>query len=239
MRIETAPAVPGRELHAALAQEIDDSILRRVSGTAEVHGVIQQVGDGFVGVPLGVTNEANRATFDPARHVGGIAILLDNDLHYMTICWAAQRSGLYYTPISTLFQNREINYILDNSDAKLLITKQTILDWPHRLMRLFLSSHHQPNLRRGSLRASCAQLSIIIRRKTFSPTRIFEFIFWESESLPKTKMAPEILVSYSNYTVLRETYAGPGVIRKIELAQDTDIRPAGSIVRVDPLLRHI
>ena len=46
----------------------------------------------------------------------------------MTICWAAQRSGLYYTPISTLFQNREINYILDNSDAKLLITKQTILD---------------------------------------------------------------------------------------------------------------
>jgi acyl-CoA synthetase (AMP-forming)/AMP-acid ligase II len=58
----------------------------------------------------------------------GIAILLDNDLHYMTICWAAQRSGLYYTPISTLFQNREINYILNNSDAKLLITKQTILD---------------------------------------------------------------------------------------------------------------
>lgn len=58
----------------------------------------------------------------------GIAILLDNDLHYMTICWAAQRSGLYFTPISILFKNREINYILGNSDAKLLVTKQTILD---------------------------------------------------------------------------------------------------------------
>ena len=58
----------------------------------------------------------------------GLAILLDNDLHYMTICWAAQRSGLYFTPISTLFKNREINYILNNSDAKLLVTKQAILD---------------------------------------------------------------------------------------------------------------
>ncbi len=58
----------------------------------------------------------------------GIAILLDNDLHYMTVCWAAQRSGLYFTPISTLFKNQEINYILDNSDAKLLVTKQSMLD---------------------------------------------------------------------------------------------------------------
>jgi acyl-coenzyme A synthetase/AMP-(fatty) acid ligase len=37
----------------------------------------------------------------------GIAILLDNDLRFLTIAWAAQRSGLYYTPISTLFKAAE------------------------------------------------------------------------------------------------------------------------------------
>ena len=52
----------------------------------------------------------------------GIAILLDNDVRYLQICWAAQRSGLYFTPLSTLFQAAEIEYILDNSDARLLVT---------------------------------------------------------------------------------------------------------------------
>ena len=52
----------------------------------------------------------------------GIAILLDNDVSYLQICWAAQRSGLYFTPLSTLFQAAEIEYILDNSDARLLVT---------------------------------------------------------------------------------------------------------------------
>jgi len=52
----------------------------------------------------------------------GIAILLHNHPEYLKIAWGAQRSGLYYTPISILFQPGEIQYILDNSDAKLLIT---------------------------------------------------------------------------------------------------------------------
>ena len=58
----------------------------------------------------------------------GVAILLDNDLRFLTIAWAAQRSGLYYTPISTLFQAQEIRYIIDNSDARVLFTKQSILE---------------------------------------------------------------------------------------------------------------
>ena len=40
----------------------------------------------------------------------GVAILLDNDLRFLIIAWAAQRSGLYYTPISTLFQAQEIRW---------------------------------------------------------------------------------------------------------------------------------
>ena len=58
----------------------------------------------------------------------GIALLLDNQIPYLVICWAAQRSGLYFTPISILFQQAEIEYILNNSDAKVLITSQRFLD---------------------------------------------------------------------------------------------------------------
>lgn len=61
------------------------------------------------------------------RHYGlkggdGIVILLPNHVRYLQICWGAQRAGLYYTPISTLFQKGEIEYILDNSDASILIS---------------------------------------------------------------------------------------------------------------------
>ena len=61
------------------------------------------------------------------RHHGlnpgdGITILLPNVIQYLQIVWAAQRSGLYYTPISVLFQKDEIEYIVNNSDARLLIT---------------------------------------------------------------------------------------------------------------------
>ena len=62
------------------------------------------------------------------KHRDGIAILLDNDLRFLTIAWAAQRSGLYFTPVSTFFQAVEVNYILGNCDARVLFTKQSVLD---------------------------------------------------------------------------------------------------------------
>lgn len=58
----------------------------------------------------------------------GIAIWLPNHPEFLKITWAAQRSGIYYTPISTFFQTAEVTYILDNSDAKLLITNRELLD---------------------------------------------------------------------------------------------------------------
>ena len=58
----------------------------------------------------------------------GIAILLGNEPDYLKIVWGAQRSGLYFTPISVLFSAAEIEYIVDNSDAKLLITRTAFAD---------------------------------------------------------------------------------------------------------------
>lgn len=52
----------------------------------------------------------------------GVLILLPNHVRYLQICWGAQRSGLYYTPISTLFQQDEIEYIIGNADARIMIS---------------------------------------------------------------------------------------------------------------------
>lgn len=57
----------------------------------------------------------------------GIAVLLGNRLEVFAAFWAAMRSGLYYTPISTHLQADEIAWILDSARPKLLITSQTFL----------------------------------------------------------------------------------------------------------------
>jgi acyl-CoA synthetase (AMP-forming)/AMP-acid ligase II len=51
-----------------------------------------------------------------------IALLLENRLAFMEICWAAQRSGLYYTAISRYLTQEEIAYIIRDCGAKVFIT---------------------------------------------------------------------------------------------------------------------
>ncbi|MEL7024898.1 MAG: acyl-CoA synthetase [Pseudomonadota bacterium] len=51
-----------------------------------------------------------------------IAIFLENCVDFMPLIWAAQRTGLVYTPISTHLLDEEVAYILENSGARLLIT---------------------------------------------------------------------------------------------------------------------
>jgi long-chain acyl-CoA synthetase len=53
-----------------------------------------------------------------------IAILMENDARFLEVCWAAQRSGLIFTAISTHLSPDEATYILDNCDAILLIASQ-------------------------------------------------------------------------------------------------------------------
>ena len=52
------------------------------------------------------------------RRGDAIALLMRNHLGFMTIVWAAQRSGLFFTPISWRFKAEEIRYILEDSSAK-------------------------------------------------------------------------------------------------------------------------
>ena len=55
----------------------------------------------------------------PGDHV---AVLLKNRLELFPFIWAAQRSGLYYTPVNWHLAADESAYILDNCEAQLLLS---------------------------------------------------------------------------------------------------------------------
>jgi fatty-acyl-CoA synthase len=55
---------------------------------------------------------------NPGDH---IAVFMENNQHYLQIVWAAQRSGVIVTPISSHSKVPEVKYILENSDSKVLI----------------------------------------------------------------------------------------------------------------------
>ena len=50
-----------------------------------------------------------------------LAVLMDNDPHYLEVCWAAQRSGLVYTAINLHFTAEEAAYIIDDCDAQAIV----------------------------------------------------------------------------------------------------------------------
>jgi len=55
-----------------------------------------------------------------------IALMLQNHPRYFEICWAAQRSGLVYTAISSRLTAAEIEYIVADCGARLFITSQAL-----------------------------------------------------------------------------------------------------------------
>jgi long-chain acyl-CoA synthetase len=57
-----------------------------------------------------------------------IALLMENRLAFMEICWAAQRSGLYYTAISRYLTQDEISYIVRDCGARVVITSPKCAD---------------------------------------------------------------------------------------------------------------
>lgn len=51
----------------------------------------------------------------------GIAIFMENNLLFLPICWAAQRAGLYYTCISSRLTAGEVEYIVKDCGARILV----------------------------------------------------------------------------------------------------------------------
>jgi long-chain acyl-CoA synthetase len=52
----------------------------------------------------------------------GIALFAENHPRYLEVCWAAQRSGLYYTAISAQLTAPEVEYIVKDCGARVFIT---------------------------------------------------------------------------------------------------------------------
>ena len=55
------------------------------------------------------------------------AIFMENHISYHEICAAGERSGLYYTPISSQLTADEVGYILRDCTAKVLVTSVMLL----------------------------------------------------------------------------------------------------------------
>ena len=55
-----------------------------------------------------------------------IALLMDNNARYIEICFAAQRSGLFYTAMSSRLSAQEAEYIIRDCGAKALIVSASL-----------------------------------------------------------------------------------------------------------------
>lgn len=62
------------------------------------------------------------------RRGGAVALLQANDRFFHETCWAAQRSGLYYTPLSTHLTPDEIAYIARDCGAEVLIVSRAFAE---------------------------------------------------------------------------------------------------------------
>lgn len=71
-----------------------------------------------------------------------IALLLENHREFLTIAWAAQRAGLYYTAISWRLQPEEVEYIVNNCEAKVFVTSAARLDVVTSLQGKLGQVHH-------------------------------------------------------------------------------------------------
>src|SRR6478609_5652731 len=57
-----------------------------------------------------------------------MAFLFDNHSKFFEVVWGAARAGLYFTPISYYLQHDEIEYIINNCHAKVLVVAEKFAD---------------------------------------------------------------------------------------------------------------
>ncbi len=70
-----------------------------------------------------------------------LAVFMDNNIHYLEVCWAALRSGLYLTPINSHLKAAEVAYILDDCNTESVITSTTLLPTAAEALSLMHNSN--------------------------------------------------------------------------------------------------
>jgi acyl-CoA synthetase (AMP-forming)/AMP-acid ligase II len=84
-------------------------------------------------VTYGQLDEASNRLAHVFRDLGlrrgdHVALMLENHPRFFEIVWAAQRSGLYYTAISSRLTPNEAAYIVDDCGAQVFITSKKLAD---------------------------------------------------------------------------------------------------------------
>ena len=62
-----------------------------------------------------------------------LAVIMDNHPRYLEVCWAALRSGLYFTPVNWHLTAGESGYILEDSAARALVVSPAVADVARQL----------------------------------------------------------------------------------------------------------
>src|SRR5579859_1251799 len=75
------------------------------------------------------------------RRGDGVAMMLPNRPEFIEVCWAAHRSGLYYTPVNTHLTHDEVQYIVRDSGAKAVVIDASVMELAVSL------DLHDPDLR--------------------------------------------------------------------------------------------
>lgn len=70
-----------------------------------------------------------------------VAFFVENHPRYFELLWAAQRSGLRYTCISSKLAHAELEYILADCEAQMLITSSDLVDIASRAVEHLACSH--------------------------------------------------------------------------------------------------
>ncbi len=63
-----------------------------------------------------------------------IGMMIENCRQFLEICWAAQRSGIVFTPISTHLKKDETAYILNNCGARLFIGSLALAETAEQIL---------------------------------------------------------------------------------------------------------
>src|SRR5262245_19884187 len=55
-----------------------------------------------------------------------MAVFMENQERFMEVTWAAQRAGLYCTPINSHLTAPEVEYIVDDCEARILVSSKRL-----------------------------------------------------------------------------------------------------------------
>lgn len=58
----------------------------------------------------------------------GVAVVLGNEEHFFDFYWGAMRSGLYFTPVNWHLSADEMQYVIDDCDARVLVANARFAD---------------------------------------------------------------------------------------------------------------